>query len=163
MSNPSISVDVIIHMIAPFLVFERSVDPQRVGSGHMLLQLRKWSPEQAANLRFKMGHVFATPMPYRSKCRRMTCHLLCRMFKRKRKCYMGIRSEVTVDEIRYFDMYCDGDSMSIDAPHPMLYDPMKGYHFVRVLAPNMRSLIEKPHPILGFHPVNGIQTPGRRQ
>jgi hypothetical protein len=55
-----IGADVFIHHIAPFFVFEASRNPTRgATSGHLLLQLRKWTPAQAVMLKSVMHHVFS--------------------------------------------------------------------------------------------------------
>ena len=56
--------DVFINHIAPFFVFEASVNPTRGAvAGHQLLQLHKWSPAQSARLKHVMHHVFSKRMP----------------------------------------------------------------------------------------------------
>lgn len=58
--------DVLIHCIAPFFVFEASVDPTHSAThGYQLLQLCKWTPAQSATLKRNMHHVFTIPGVYR--------------------------------------------------------------------------------------------------
>ena len=55
--------DVFINHIAPFFVFEASVNPTRGAvAGHQLLQLHKWSPAQSTRLKHVMHHVFSKRM-----------------------------------------------------------------------------------------------------
>lgn len=61
----TLPADLLINCIMPFLVFERTLNPNRIGvsSCHRFLQLRKWSPAQVKLIKFRMSHILSVNSP----------------------------------------------------------------------------------------------------
>lgn len=113
----SLPADVLIHCIAPYLVLDGTVRPGVIGAGYRLLQLRKWTPQQAAALKRNMTRLIGVPRRYE----RLSCHarLMCAVFGVRT--LIATREERSVAGIYEYAIWSDGSVVCVKAYNPLRY------------------------------------------